>query len=237
LGFLEKAKIRITKVEERTKDSWVDMSLRSMREGGVRFYNVNDPLTGKWLFKVCSDDEMSRTTVKALKCPPGKGFAQLEGSTVLYQKSLVEGYYYGVLSLSYIDESERLRRNVVNSMEEVPDVIKNNFKTAAYEEARGKTAIGKNLVVLCEEKDEKKMITLFILQRAWPISKIPPTIGTRKPDLLDLIRSLEQANISDVFQKAEERHGLAKEDTDVLLKVLESEGKIVRSDEYIKTRS
>jgi len=237
LDFLEKAKIRILKVEERTKDSWVDMSLRSMREGGVRFYNVNDPLTGKWLFKVCSDEEMYRTTVKALKCPPGKGFAQLEGSTMLYQKSLVEGYYYGVISLTYIDESERLRRDVVDKMEEVPEVIKSNFKTATYEEAKGKIAIGKSLVVLCEEKDEKKMIALFILQRAWPISKIPPHIGTIKPDLLDLIRSLEKANISDVFQKAEERHGLTKEDTDVLLKILESEGKIARSDEYIKTTS
>lgn len=237
MAVFDKNKIRILKVEERPKDSWVDMNLRAMREGEVRFYRANDPVTGNWLFKVCSDGEMQRTTIKALKCPPGRGFAQLEGSTMLFQRSLVQGYYYGVVSLSYIDDSERLRRNVVESTEEVPDVIKNNFRTVAYEEATGKQAVGKNLAVLCGEKDEKGMMVLFILQRAWPVSKIPPDLGTKKIDLLDLIKNLEKAEITDVYQTAGERHALTKEDTDVLLGLLESEGKIVRSDEHIKTKS
>jgi len=237
LAAFDRNKIRILKVEERPKDSWVDMSLRAMREGEVRFYRVNDPVTGNWLFKACSDGEMQRTTIKSLKCPPGRGFAQLEGSTVLFQRSLIEGYYYGVVSVSYIDASERLRRNVVENLDEVPDVIKNSFRTVAYEEATGKKAVGKNLAVLCGVKDEKGMIILFILQRAWPISKIPPDLGTRRIDLLDLIKSLEKATISDIYQTAQERHALTKEDTDILLGLLESEGKIVRSDEHIKTKS
>jgi hypothetical protein len=236
LDALEKIRIRIVKVEEREKDSWVDMSLRSIREGKVRFYRVTDPLTGKWLFKVCSDDEMRRTIVKSLKCPPGPGFVQLEGRMMLFQRSLVEGYYYGVISLSYIDDNERLRRNVVNTLEEVPESIKKNFKIADYGESSGKQAIGKKLVTLCEENDEKKMITLFIIQRAWPISKIPPDIGAKIFDLLRLIRNLERAEINNIYQTAEERHELTKEETDMLLRFLETEGKILRSEEYIKTR-
>jgi len=230
-------KIRISKAEQRMKDSWVDMSLRTLRDGEVRFYRVDDPLTGRWLFKVCTDSEMSRTTVKALTCPPGRGFAQLEGSTMLFQRSLVESFYYGVVSLSYIDEEERLRRNVVENVEEAPQALKEHFKTAPYEEVTGKKAMGKRVAVLCEENDERKMITLFLLQRAWPISKIPPDLGAKRMDLLNLIKSLEKAGTSDVYQTAQEKCQLAKEDIDVLLKLLEAEGKILRTDEYIKTKA
>ena len=236
LDLLDKARIRIVKFEERAKDSWVDMGLRTLREGKVRFYRVSDPVTGKWLFKVCSDKEMQRSIVKALKCPPGGGFVQLEGRTMLFQASLVEGQYYDVISLSYIDEEGRLRRNVVGDIDEVPETIKDNFRIAPYEEATGKKAIGKRLVTLSEERDEKQMIALFILQRAWPISKIPPDLGTKMVDLLKLIKNLEKAEINTIYQTAEERHGLPREDTDLLLTFLETEGKIERSEEYVKTR-
>ncbi len=236
LDLLDKARIRIARIEERPKDSWVDMGLRTLREGKVRFYRVGDPVTGKWLFKVCSDKEMQRSIVKALKCPPGIGFVQLEGRTMLFQKSLVEGQYYDVISLSYLDDEGRLRRNVVGDIDEVPETIKDNFRISPYEEATGKKAIGKRLVTLCEESDEKKMIVLFILQRAWPLSKIPPDLGTKMADLLELIKNLEKAEINEIYQTAEERHGLSREDTDLLLTFLETEGKIATSDEYIKTR-
>jgi len=236
LDLLDKARIRIAKIEERQKDSWVDMSLRTLRTGKVRFYRVSDPVTGKWLFKVCSDKEMQRSIVKALKCPPGVGFVQLEGRTMLFQGSLVEGQYYDVISLSYLDKEGRLRRNVVNDIDEVPETIKDNFRIASYEEATGKKAIGKTLVTLCEESDEKQMIVLFIVQRAWPVSKIPPDLGTRLADLLRLIRNLEKAEINEIYQTAEERHGLSREDTNLLLRFLETEEKIARSDEYIQTR-
>jgi hypothetical protein len=236
LDPLEKIRIRIKRFEEREEDSWVDMGLRTIRKGRVRFYRVNDPLTGKWLFKVCSDDEIHKTIVKSLKCPSGPGFVQLEGRMMLFQKSLVEGYYYGVVSLSYIDDKERLRRRVVKTVEEIPDSIKKNFKIAEYEEVSGKQAIGNRLVTLCEESDEKKMITLFIIQRAWPIAKIPPDIGVKIFDLLGLIKNLERAEIKDLYQTAEVRYELTKEETDMLLRFLETKGKILRSEEYIKTR-
>ena len=237
MNLLEKARIRIAKVEERPRDSWVDMSLRTLREGNVRFYRVSDPVTGKWLFKVCSDKEMERSIVKALKCPSGAGFVQLEGRTMLFQKSLVEGCFYDVISVSYLDGEGRLRRNVVGEMDEVPETIKENFTIAPYEEATGKRAIGKKLVTLTEETDEKKMVILFILQRAWPISKIPPALGTKMIDLLKIIRNLERADLSDLYQTAEERFELTKEDTDTLLSILETEGKIAKSEDYVKTKS
>jgi len=237
LNPLEKFKVDVRKIEERRDDSWIDMSLRGLRKGEVRFYRVNDPLTGQWLFKVCRDEEMQRTIIKAIKCPAGAGFTQLEGRTMLFQKSLTEGYCYDVVSFSYLDNEERLRRNVAKNIDEIPEVLKNSFRIVDYEEATGKKAVGKSLVTLCEESDEKKMILLFLMERAWPLSTIPPEVGARMVDLLDMIKNLERAAVEDIYRTAEEQYELAREDIDSLLNVLETEGKIQRSEKYIKTKT
>ncbi len=233
---LEKFKVDVRKIEERRDDSWIDMSLRGLRKGEVRFYRVNDPLTGQWLFKVCRDEEMQRTIIKAIKCPAGAGFTQLEGRTMLFQKSLTEGYCYDVVSFSYLDNEERLRRKVAENIDEIPEVLKNSFRIVDYEEATGKKAVGKSLVTLCEESDEKKMILLFLMERAWPLSTIPPEVGARMVDLLDMIKNLERAAVEDIYRTAEEQYELAREDIDSMLNVLETEGKIQRSEQYIKTK-
>ena len=80
--------IKITLQEERTEDAWFDLSLRELRTGEVRFYKASDLQTGQWIFKVCIDQENSRTMVKAIKCPQGKLYSQIEGATMLFQKSL-----------------------------------------------------------------------------------------------------------------------------------------------------
>ncbi|RJS94223.1 hypothetical protein CW705_00595 [Candidatus Bathyarchaeota archaeon] len=237
MSLLQRLKIRIRKVEERDKDYWVDMSIRRLRQGKVRYYRVKDELTGNWLFKVCRDDEMERVIVKALKCPPGGGFVQLEGRTMLFQKGLIEGYYYDVISLSYMDEEERLRRNVLDNIDDVPEIIKENFKVMKYEEVTGKKIVGKRLVVLCEENNEKDMILLFLIQRAWPISRIPLEIGMRASDLLELIRELEKAKIDEIYEAAENKFKLERENIDMLLELLEREGTIQRSEDYIKTKN
>jgi len=236
LSLPRKLKIQIRKVEERQRDLWVDMSLRQLRKGMVRYYRVKDGLTGEWLFKVCRDDEMRRVIVKALKCPPGGEFVQLEGRTMLFQRALLDGYYYDVISLSYMDESNRLRRNVLDSVDEVPETIRENFKVMDYEEATGKKIVGKRLVVLCEEENEKDMIVLFLIQRAWPVSKVPPETGMKAQDLLRLIKELERAGIEDVYQAAEQRFNLNREETDLLLDLLEKDGMIRRSEDYVKTK-
>jgi hypothetical protein len=236
LNPLEKFKVDVRKIEERRDDSWIDMSLRGLRKGEVRFYRVNDPLTGQWLFKVCRDEEMQRTIIKAIKCPAGAGFTQLEGRTMLFQKSLSEGYCYDVVSFSYLDNEERLRRKVAENIDEIPEVLKNSFRIVDYEEATGKKAVGKSLVTLCEESDEKKMILLFLMERAWPLSTIPPEVGARMVDLLDMIKNLERAAVEDIYRTAEEQYELAREDIDSMLNVLETEGRIQRSEQYIKTK-
>jgi hypothetical protein len=234
---LEKFKVDVRKIEERRTDSWVDMSLGGLRKGEVRFYRVTDPLTGQWLFKVCRDEEMQRVTVKAIKCPAGVGFTQLEGRTMLFQKSLIEGYCYDVVSFSYLDGEERLHRNVVANIDEVPETIKNDFRIVDYEEAAGKKAVGKSLVTLCEEGDEKKMILLFLIERAWPLSTIPPDVGVKKVNLLGMIKGLEKADLAEIYKKAEEQYELAKEDTNRLLDALETEGKIQKTEQFIKTKA
>jgi len=236
LSLIRKLRIQIRRIEERERDYWVDMSLRKLREGKVRYYRVRDELTGNWLFKICRDDEMQRVIIKALKCPPGGGFVQLEGRTMLFQKGIIEGYYYDVISLSYMDEEERLRRNVLDNLDEVPEIIKENFKVMDYEEATGKKIVGRRLVVLCEENDEKNMIALFLIQRAWPISKIPPEVGIKASDLLRLIRNLERAKIDEIYEAAGQQFNLRKENVDMLLSLLEKEGTIQRTEDYVKTR-
>ncbi|KPV65392.1 MAG: hypothetical protein AOA65_0183 [Candidatus Bathyarchaeota archaeon BA1] len=234
LRFLKE--IKITKVEERPEDAWFDLSLRQLREGRVHFYRVRDFLTGEWLFKVCSDRELGRVMVRALKCPPGRRFAQLEGNTMMFQKSVIEGLLYDVISLAQADEKDQIRRRVVGSMEEIPALVKEHFEIKSYEEATGKRAPGKYWVTLSEEGDEKAMIILFLLERVWPISPTSLEERLKSINLMDLIKGLERAKTEDVYRVAGEQFGLRKEDVDALLVSLERSGQIERPEEgYIKT--
>ena len=172
MQFLEYIQVR--RVETRSDDAWYDMSLRQLRNGEVSFYTVKDFLTGKWLFKLCKDEELGKIIVKAVKCPPGIRFSQLEGKTMLFQDSLIDGMLYDVISLTEADKNNRLKRNVASSIEEVPAIIKNNYEIKSYEEATGKKAPGKHLVTLSKRENEKALVTLFVLERAWTLSESTP---------------------------------------------------------------
>ena len=166
--------IRVRRIETRPEDVWYDMSIHQMRKGVVNFYRVKDVLTGDWLFKVCRDRELGKIMVKAVKCPAGLLFAQLEGKTMVFQNSKIGGMLYDILSLTQADENDRLSRKIISSIEEVPAIIRKNYTIKPYEEATGKKAPGKNFVTLCKPENERAIITLFILERAWSISKITP---------------------------------------------------------------
>ena len=172
LQFLKHIKIK--RIETRPNDTWYDMSLRQLRNGEVSFYRVKDFLTGEWLFKMCKDKEQGKILVKAVKCPAGIHFSQLEGKTMVFQDSQIDGMLYDVISLTESDENNRLRRNVVSSIEEVPAIIKENYEIKSYEEATGKKAPGKHLVTLSKRENEKELITLFVLERAWALSESTP---------------------------------------------------------------
>jgi len=150
------------------------MSLRQIRNGKVSFYIVKDFLTGEWLFKLSKDKELEKTTVKSLKCPSGIRFSLLEGKSMVFQKSKIEGMLYDVISLSEIDANYRLRRNIVSNIEEVPAIIKENFLIKSYEDATGKKAPGKHLVTLSKSENEKELVTLYVLERAWGLSESKP---------------------------------------------------------------
>jgi len=172
LSYLKQ--IRVTRIEQRPSDAWYDMSLRQLRNGEVCFYRVRDFLTGEWLFKTCRDKELGKVMVKAVKCPVGTRFAQLEGNTMLFQPSQREGWLYDIISLSRADENDRVSRKITDSLDEVPAIIRQNYDTQSYEEATGKKAPGKHWVTLTEMDDEKAMITLFVLERAWMLSSETP---------------------------------------------------------------
>jgi hypothetical protein len=175
VDFLQLLKhFEIKRVETRTDDTWYDMSLRKMRNGEVSFYVVKDFLTGEWFFKLCNDKELEKITVKSLKCPSGIRFSQLEGKSMVFQKSKIEGMLYDVISLSEMTENDELKRNVISNIEEVPDVIKENFIIKSYEEATGKKAPGKHLVTLSNPEKEKDLVTLFVLERAWGLLESTP---------------------------------------------------------------
>jgi len=150
------------------------MSLRQLRNGEVNFYRVKDFLTGNWLFKLCTDKEQEKILVKAVKCPAGIRLAQLEGNTMVFQKSKIEGMLYDIISLTQADENDKVNRKIVSSIDEVPAIIRENYEIKPYEEATGKKAPGKHLVTLTKQENKKETITLFVLERAWPLSQSTP---------------------------------------------------------------
>jgi len=164
--------IRITLVEKRSEDAWFDLNTRQLRKGEVKFYRAKDPATGEWLFKTCIDKQLEKILVKALKCPRGFQFAQLEGNSMLFQKSKIPNMFYDIISLTETDGEGRIKRKTVSTLEEIPAHIRENYQVKTYEEAVGKTAPGKHFVTLCRSEDEKSMIALFIIERAWPITPI-----------------------------------------------------------------
>ncbi len=227
--------IKIVLVENRREDAWFDLSLRQIRIGEVRFYRVKDFLTGQWLLKVCSDTELGKIMVKALKCPAGRLFAQLEGATMIFQKSIIEGLLYDVVSLTRVNSEGRVRRKVAKSIEDIPPIIRENFEVKTYEEATGKQIPIKYLVTLCKEGDEKGMITLFLLERAWPLSPVSPEEKAKTVNLLALIKKLEKTSVEEIRQAASEKFGIERDEVDVLLADLEAKGKISRLEEnYVK---
>jgi len=172
LQFLKHLKVR--QIETRPQDAWYDTSLRQLRNGEVNFYRVKDFLTGNWLFKLCTDKEQEKILVKAIKCPAGIRFAQLEGKTMVFQKSKIEGMLYDVISLTQADENDKVSRKLVSTIDEVPAIIRENYEIRPYEEATGKKAPGKHLVTLTKQENKKEAVTLFVLERGWPLSQSNP---------------------------------------------------------------
>jgi hypothetical protein len=186
-------------VETRSKDFWYDMSLRQLRVGEVSFFSVKDFLTGEWLFKLSNDIQIGKVTVTAVKCPAGIRFSQLEGKTMVFQESKIKGMLYDVVSLTNFDKNNRLKRNLVSSLKEVPDFIKENFEIKSYEEATGKKAPGKYLVTLHKKSDENMLVSLFVLERGWGLSDLLPEERIKE---LELFREKKKAlkNVIDTGQ-------------------------------------
>jgi len=138
---------------------------------------------------------------------------------MVFQKSTIEGLLYDVISLTHVDEEGRVRREAAKSVEEVPELIRENFEVRPYEEATGKRVPGKYLVTLCKEKDEKGMITLFLLERAWPLSPFSPREKAKTLDLLSLIKKLEKTDVEELYKAASEEFGLS-------MASLERDGKV-----------
>jgi len=225
--------MKIVLLEERQEDAWFDLSLRQLRVGEVHFYKVDDLLTGKWLFKVCLDKEIYKIMVKAIKCPAGRLFSQLEGATMLFQKSIInDDLLYDIISLTHVDGEGRVRREVAKSLEEVPSVIREQFEVKTYEEATGKKLPANYLVTLSKRDNERDMITLFLLERAWTL---PPEEKQKTMNLMALIKKLEKTNVAEIHSVPSEQFGIEKDILDSLLANLEAKGKIKRLDDgYVK---
>jgi hypothetical protein len=226
--YINLKSIKVSLLEERTEDAWFDLSLRELRAGQVRFYKASDIQTGQWLFKVCIDPPNSRTMIKAIKCPAGKLFSQLEGATMLFQKSTTADMYYDIISLTQVDNEGKVHRNVVKTLEEVPAAIKDNFQVKNYDEATGKKIPGTHLVTLTKKDDDKEMITLFILERA---RTLPPEERQKSLDLISLIKQLQKTSLIDINNITGEQFNLDRDALNKLIADLETKGKIKRLDE------
>ena len=130
--------------------------------------------------------------MKAIKCPPGFRFAQLEGNTMVFQRSQDERLYYDTISLAHADENEQVRRKVVDQIEDVPAIIRENFQIQTYEKATGRTAPGKRIVTLTKADDEKAMIALALLERAWPLSQITSEESLEKSEEQKQLKTLRK---------------------------------------------
>jgi hypothetical protein len=93
---------------------------------------------------------------------------------MLFQQSQKDGWLYDIISLGHADENDKVTRKVVDSLDQISEVITKNYDTVPYEEATGKTAPGKHWVTLTKAEDEKGMVILFLLERAWTLSTIAP---------------------------------------------------------------
>jgi len=138
--------------------------------------------------------------VKAVKCPAGSRFAQIEGNTMLFQPSQREGWLYDIISLSHADESDRVSRKVASTLDEVPEVIRQNCETTSYEQATGKKAPGKHLATLTKADDEKAMIILFLLERAWTLSTVTPEQKLRTMQQQEKVKPKERKTEIDTGQ-------------------------------------
>lgn len=220
--------IAITRLEERDEDAWFDFGLRQLRHGRVTFYRARDAASGEWLFKVSRDKEMGRVVVKALKCPPGKLYAQVEGDSMVFSKSQFEGYLYDVVSVTYVEAGERLRRRVAGSVEEVPSWIRTSYPIKSYLEATGRNpTFGRGCVTLVREDDEKAMVQLFLFEKAWPVSVHEEDVVQSYVDIIPTVRELESASVEKVYEAMRTRFGFSQDDAERLVSWLLRTGRLV----------
>jgi len=147
---------------------------------------------------------------------------------MLFQQSLHPDLYYDIISLTRVDQEGRVRREVVKTQEEIPAVIREYFEVKEYAEATGKKLPGSQLVTLTKKDDEKAMITLFIIERAWTL---PPEERQKSLDLVALIKKLQKTSITEMSHIAAEQYNIDRTTLESMLSKLEEKGKIKRLDE------
>lgn len=228
--FDVKKYLKIRLLERREEDTWFDLGKRELRSGEVCFYKINDMLTGEWLIKTCLDN--TKIILKANKCPSGHLISQLENQSMIFQKSLVSNMYYGVISTTYVDEKQRVRRKSINSLDDVPSLIRNFYDVKTYEEATGRKT-RKNLVTLVYKNNVKDMMNLFIQQKAWPLLLINYMDLIQIMEIEEILKDLERVNIEDIYTKLTET--IEVKEINKILDILERRGKIkYLNSKYIK---
>jgi len=230
--------VKISLIEKRDGDVWFDFVARTLRRGEVQYYRVKDAVSGTWLFKVSIDREFGKALVKASMCPPGVVYPQLEGDTMVFQKSLLEGYMYDTISVTYL-ENGSVRKKNVGTPEELPKWITGSM-VENYERATGKKpTYGRGLVTLVREGDYKAMIKFFLMEKAWLLGKIPTEIELRKiaeakraripPERRNVFRTiakLEMAEDESIYRALKREFGMGREEVERILVEMEKEGKV-----------
>jgi len=231
--------IKIFFVEKREGDVWFDFVTRTLRRGEVQYYRAKDVVSGTWLFKVSIDKEFGKTLIKVSMCPPGVVYPQLEGDTMVFQKSLLEGCMYDTISLSHVEENGSVRKKNAGTAEELPTWITGDM-VESYEKATGKKpTYGRGLVTVVREDDYKAMIKFFLMEKAWPLGKIPTenemkeieeakkaTVPSELRNVLRTIKKLEMAEDESIFSAFKTKFNLERGQAEIMLAELERDGKI-----------
>ena len=93
-------------------------------------------------------------------------------------------------------------------------VIRENFVVKSYEEATGKKLPTNYLVTLVKRDNEKGMVTLFLLQRAWTL---PQEEKQKTLNLMALIKKMEKTSIAELRRVANEQFGIEKDTLVIML--------------------
>lgn len=169
--MLDKIKLTLQKSEP---GEWYDHSLKRLLKGTVYAY------TFEWkelscVLNVRISEDKSRAQVNLVSSSKADIISkQLTEKTLLFQKSKIPNYLYIPLSIAYVDKFGRIHYNRVSNVNDVPEVLRDNFELRKYDDVappeliRSRNPNLGKISVIVEDNNPEKMALLYAFTRILP---------------------------------------------------------------------